>query len=141
MSSRALLQSGLNTLGISSTSEQLDRSLGFIELISKWNRIDNLTAITDPAQMVVYHLLDSLSIHPYLPGARRVLDVGSGAGLPGIPLATFNPATAFTLLDAAAKRVRFMRHAVAALGLDNVEVVQARAETFRHKGLYDVITS
>jgi 16S rRNA (guanine527-N7)-methyltransferase len=141
MSTRALLQWGLETLRIASTPEQLDRSLRFIALIDKWNRVDNLTAITDPAQMVIHHLLDSLSIHSQLLDAARVLDVGSGAGLPGIPLAIFSPTRAFTLLDAAAKRVRFMRHAVTTLGLDNVEVVQGRAEAFQSEGQYDVIIS
>lgn len=141
MSSEALLAKGLETLGIDATPQQRMQALRFIELLDKWNRIDNLTAITDPTQMVVQHLLDSLAVKPYLGSARSVLDVGSGAGLPGIPLAIFTPDTTFTLLDAAAKRVRFMRQAISMLGLNNVGVVQARAEAFRPDSPFEVIIS
>ncbi len=141
MSLQTILDNGLDVLGIASTPAQQAQALAYIGLIEKWNRVDNLTAISDPAQMVSHHLLDSLTVHPHLPPAQTVLDAGSGAGLPGIPLAIFNPTISFTLLDAAAKRVRFMRHAVTTLGLDNVTVEQGRAQAFRPDNRFDLIIS
>ena len=135
------LAAGLADLGITAAPDRIDRALAYIELIAKWNRVDNLTAITDPEQMVTHHLLDSLAIHPHLLDADAILDIGAGAGLPGIPLAIFNGGRRFVLLDAAAKRVRFMRHAVATLGLDNAEVVQARADRWAPPQRYDVVVS
>ncbi len=141
MSLQTILDNGLDTLGIASTPAQQAQALRYITLIEKWNRVDNLTAISDAEQMVVHHLLDSLAVHPYLPPAQTVLDVGSGAGLPGIPLAIFNPHISFTLLDAAAKRVRFMRHAVTTLALDNVSVIQGRADAYCAEHRADLIIS
>ncbi len=141
MTLREQLADGLDTLAVPWRESQLDQALEFLALIGKWNRIDNLTAITEPRQMVVHHLLDSLAVHPQLPPARTLLDVGSGAGLPGIPLAIFNPELRLTLLDAAAKRVRFIRHAVTSLGLGNVDVVQARATDFCREPRFDAIVS
>jgi 16S rRNA (guanine527-N7)-methyltransferase len=141
MSLQSQLQAGLDALRVSWTDAQIEQSLAYIGLIGRWNRIDNLTAITDPQQMVVHHLLDSLSIHPFLGAAVRVLDVGSGAGLPGIPLAIFNPESRFTLLDAAAKRVRFLHHARARLGLGNIDPQQGRVASFGAGDGYDVIVS
>lgn len=141
MRARETLETGLADLGITAAPERIDMALAHIELIAKWNRVDNLTAITDPEQMVTHHLLDSLSIHPHLLDADAILDIGAGAGLPGIPLAIFNGERRFVLLDAAAKRVRFMRHAVATLGLDNVEVVQARADRWAPPQRYDAVVS
>ncbi len=135
------LAAGLDSLALPWRPAQLAQALGYIDLIARWNRVDNLTAITEPARMVSHHLLDSLSVSPHLPPARRVLDVGAGAGLPGIPLAIFHPGIDFVLLDAAAKRVRFMRHAVGTLELPNVEVVQARATDFCRRPRFDVIIS
>ena len=134
-------ETGLDSLGIPWTADQVERGLEFIRMIEKWNRIDNLTAITRLDQMVSHHLLDSLSIHSALEGAGNILDVGSGAGLPGIPLALFNPGIRFTLLDAAAKRVRFMRQATVALGLQNVVVEQNRVQSVSDDRCFDVIIS
>ncbi len=136
-----MLEVGLADLGIAAPPDRIDKALAYLELIAKWNRVDNLTAITDIGQMVTHHLLDSLAVHPHLFDADAILDIGAGAGLPGIPLAIFNSDRRFVLLDAAAKRVRFMRHAVATLGLDNVEVMQARAECWTPPRLYDVVVS
>jgi 16S rRNA (guanine527-N7)-methyltransferase len=114
--------------------------LAYLALLEKWNKVYNLTAVRDPAQMVPQHLLDALSIRPYLFGTR-ILDVGTGAGLPGIPLAIAEPDRDFVLLDSALKRTRFVTQAVGELGLQNVEVVQARVEDFQPARLFDTITS
>jgi 16S rRNA (guanine527-N7)-methyltransferase len=120
--------------------DQQSALLGYLALLEKWNKVYNLTAVRDPAQMVPQHLLDALSIRPYLHG-ERILDVGTGAGLPGIPLAIAEPQREFVLLDSALKRTRFVTQAVAELGLKNVEVVQARIEDYQPTALFDTITS
>ena len=104
--------------------------IAYLELLRRWNRSFNLTAVRDPLEMVPRHLLDSLAVLPYLT-AGPVLDAGTGAGLPGIPLAIARPDLAFTLLDANGKKTRFVRQAVLTLGLPNVDVVQDRLETYR----------
>lgn len=102
----------------------------FLYLLERWNRVFNLTAVRDPAGMVPRHLLDSLVVAPFL-GAGAVLDLGTGAGLPGIPLAIMQPAREFVLLDANGKKVRFVRQAALELGLRNLEAVQGRMESYR----------
>jgi 16S rRNA (guanine527-N7)-methyltransferase len=133
-----VLADGLAALKIAADAAQQARLLEFPRLLRKWNRVYNLTAIEDPAQMVRLHLLDSLSLLPYLRGAR-VLDVGTGAGLPGIPLAIMAPGAAFTLLDSNAKKTRFVRQAAIELGLANVQVEHARIEQFRPAQGFDTI--
>lgn len=118
----------------------IEALLRYRDLIVKWNRVYNLTAVNDPDEMLARHLLDSLSIAPLIT-TSPVLDVGSGAGLPGIPLAIALPDVQFVLLDTAAKRTRFMSQAVAELGLANVEVVTARIQGFRPAQRFGVITS
>jgi 16S rRNA (guanine527-N7)-methyltransferase len=103
-----------------------------------WNERFNLTAITEPTDMVRKHLLDSLSLQPYLHGAR-IADVGTGAGFPGLPLAVINPQRQFALIEATGKKARFVRHAAEVLGLVNVEVVQARAESWRAPAPFDCV--
>jgi len=118
----------------------------YLALLTKWNRVYNLTAITDPAQMITHHALDSLSIAAPLAAllahapAPRVLDVGSGAGLPGIPLAIARPAWRLTLLDTNSKKTAFIAQAAAELGLSNVTVATARVESFRAEP-FDAIVS
>jgi 16S rRNA (guanine527-N7)-methyltransferase len=116
------------------------RLLAFVRLLAKWNAAYNLTAVRDPEEMVARHLLDSLVLLPYLQGAR-VLDIGTGPGLPGIPLAVARPDCAFTLLDANAKKTRFVTQAVGELGLKNVDVVQTRVENYRPAQKFDTLVA
>lgn len=140
MSLASALAQGLQTMQCALDGDQQSALLGYISLLEKWNKVYNLTAVRDPAQMVPQHLLDALSIRPYLSG-KHILDVGTGAGLPGIPLAIAEPERKFVLLDSAMKRTRFVTQAVGELGLKNVEVVQARIEDYQPKALFDTITS
>ncbi len=124
------LAAALRGMGANLDARQEMRLLEYLALIVKWNRIYNLTAIHEPERMLTHHLLDSLAILPML-GAGPLLDVGSGAGLPGIPLAIARPELYVTLLDSSQKRCGFMQQAVIELKLDNVSVVNARAEDYR----------
>lgn len=117
--------------------QQLDQ---FLALLSKWNKIYNLTSITKPEEMVTHHLLDSLSISPYLHG-DKLIDVGTGGGLPGIPLAITSPGKNFTLLDSNSKKTRFCQQAVAELGLKNVRVVHSRVADYQLGENFDSIIS
>ena len=101
--------------------------VAYLGLLARWNETYNLTAVRNPQEMVTRHLMDSLAVLPFI-GDGRVLDVGTGAGLPGLVLAMARPAQAFVLLDSSGKKSRFVEHAAARLGLDNVAVVRARAE-------------
>ena len=129
MSLKENIERGLVALTLESHPEVVEKLEQYLTLIAKWNKVTNLTSIDDPEQMVVIHLLDSLSIQPYLSG-HRILDVGSGAGLPGIPLALFNQDKDFILLDSNGKKTRFMVQATIELGIRNIEVVQSRAQDF-----------
>jgi len=124
------LRRGIARLGLDPSDAQIDRLLDYVELLEKWNSHYNLTAIRDPAKMISYHLLDSLSIHGLLRDARLALDVGSGAGLPGIPLAIISPGLAWILLDSNSKKTRFIRQAIAHCNIDNARVVHARIEDY-----------
>lgn len=118
----------------------MDALAEFLRLLDKWNQAFNLTSIRDPGEMVVRHVLDSLSARPFLNG-ERVLDVGSGAGLPGIPLALADPGRNYTLLDSALKKVRFVRQAIGELGISNACAVQTRIEDYAPMQLFDTVTS
>lgn len=112
----------------------------YLALLERWNRAYNLTAVRDPEAMVIRHILDSLSILPWVEGPR-VLDVGSGAGLPGIPLALARPDFTFCLLDSNGKRTRFMTQALNELGLTNVQVVRSRVEDYRPEALFNSVVA
>ena len=130
MNLKEKIESGLVALTLKSHPEVVEKLEQYLALITKWNKVTNLTSIDNPEQMVVIHLLDSLSIQPYLSG-HRILDVGSGAGLPGIPLALINQDKDFILLDSSGKKTRFMVQAAIELGIRNIEVVQSRAQNFQ----------
>lgn len=135
------LVEGAQLLGINLSADCINRLLIYLQLLSKWNGSYNLTAITDPVSMVIYHLLDSLSIAGYLKG-NSLLDVGTGAGLPGIPLALLRPEMSVVLLDSNGKKVRFVTQVCIELGLSNVKVVQSRIESYQPEtGSFDNIVS
>ncbi len=134
------LAEGLQPLDCKLDDDIQAKLISYICLLDKWNNTYNLTAVRDIQKMVPQHLLDSLSVNTYLQG-KRVLDVGTGAGLPGIPLALANPDKEFVLLDSAMKRTRFVVQAVGELGLKNVQVVQNRIEDYQTENLFDTIIS
>ncbi|MFD2111130.1 16S rRNA (guanine(527)-N(7))-methyltransferase RsmG [Thiorhodococcus fuscus] len=134
------LAQGCEALGLACRPEQRQRLTALISLLVRWNKAYNLTAVRDPLEMVSKHLLDSLAVLPFLFG-DSVLDLGTGAGLPGLPLAIMAPKRRFWLLDSNNKKVRFVRQAVLDLGLDNVEPVQARIETYRPEQKFSTIVS
>jgi 16S rRNA (guanine527-N7)-methyltransferase len=128
------LMAGIDGLGLSVNDRQITLLLSFLQLMQKWGKTYNLTAIRDLRAAVDLHLLDSLAVSPFLEG-RAILDVGTGAGLPGVPLAILHPEMRFVLLDASAKKLRFVRQVTMELGLCNVEIVVARVEdaVFDHR--------
>jgi 16S rRNA (guanine527-N7)-methyltransferase len=137
------LAAGIKALGLDLDATAQTKLLGYVALLEKWNRTHNLTAIRGPERMVTHHVLDSLAVLPHLPHANplRVIDVGSGGGLPGIPLAIARPAWQVTLLDSNRKRAAFLRQAAAELPLPNVEVVASRAEDYAPATPFDVAIS
>jgi 16S rRNA (guanine527-N7)-methyltransferase len=118
----------------------VEKFVAFLRLLEKWNRATNLTAVRDPLEMVTRHILDSLAVVPFLTRGS-LLDVGTGAGLPGLPIAIASPGLDVTLLDSNAKKLRFVRQAVAELGLDNVQVVQARMQEYQPGRSFDMVIS
>ncbi len=140
MNTAEQLQRGLIALGLTLERDTQQRLLDYIALIEKWNRVYNLTAIREPEKMVSHHLLDSLAVAPHL-HAKRLLDVGSGAGLPGIPLALANAHMHVTLLDSNHKKTAFLNQTVIELKLNNAEVCGERVESWKMQNKFDVIIS
>ncbi|MDH5424973.1 MAG: 16S rRNA (guanine(527)-N(7))-methyltransferase RsmG [Gammaproteobacteria bacterium] len=134
------LQQGIDELALTVSIETQQKLIQYIELIEKWNKSFNLTAIRQIDEMLTLHLLDSLAVVPFITG-RRVLDVGSGAGLPGIVLALCYPEKEFVLIDTNGKKARFMTQAKIELGLSNVEVIQARVDDYQANQPFDTIIS
>lgn len=142
---RHQLEFGLKQMGLYYSVEMQQKLVHYIQLIARWNRTFNLTAIRDVEQMVSKHLLDSLAVQPFLEGSL-ILDVGSGAGLPGIPFAITSPDKYFVLIDTNGKKTRFLTQAKIDLKLDNVEVVHQRVQDYQpmkegHRIYFDVITA
>jgi 16S rRNA (guanine527-N7)-methyltransferase len=141
MSSAEQLARGLAALGVDLPAPTQVKLLAFAALLGKWNKVYNLTALRGETQVISHHLLDSLAVLPHLGAAKRLADIGSGGGLPGIPLAIARPDCAFTLLDANAKKTRFVTQAVGELALKNVDVVQARVENYRPVEKFDTLVT
>ena len=134
------LQAGIARMGLDISGAQQAQLLAYAGLLQKWNKTYNLTALRDARQMVTHHLLDSLTLLPYLAGASAMLDVGSGGGQPGIPAAVCRPDLAVTLLDANTKKTAFLQQAAIELGLANVRVISGRVEAANGVRA-DIITS
>lgn len=138
--SRVDLQAGLHQLHCSLDEGQINQLEQFVEMLLRWNKVYNLTAIRDESRVVPLHILDSLSVAPFIQGSN-CLDVGSGGGLPGIPLAITQVERQFTLLDTVGKKTRFIQQAAIQLGLKNVQVVNARVENWSPETKFDAIIS
>lgn len=136
----AELGQGIDALGLDLDARRQSTLIQYLVLLEKWNRVYNLTAVRDLKKMVSSHLLDSLAVVPHLSG-RRVLDVGSGAGLPGIPIAVARPDLALVLLDSNHKKAAFLRQAVADLALGNANVVCERVQSWHSATGFNVIIS
>ncbi|PKM03120.1 MAG: 16S rRNA (guanine(527)-N(7))-methyltransferase RsmG [Gammaproteobacteria bacterium HGW-Gammaproteobacteria-7] len=134
-----LLAEGLAALGIADAA-LADRLSSYLDLVERWNRTYNLTAVRDRDEMVTRHLIDSLVVLPFI-GEGALADLGSGAGLPGIPLAMARPGLAVTLVEAIGKKARFLREAGRQLGLSNVRVAESRAESLDEPGRYHCLTA
>lgn len=130
----------LNAAKISLSDQQKQQLVDYVGLLHKWNKAYNLTSVREPEQMLVRHILDSIVVEPHLQG-ERFIDVGTGPGLPGIPLAIVRPQAHFTLLDSLGKRVRFLRQVQHELGLNNVTPVQSRVEAFPAEPPFDGVIS
>ncbi len=137
---REQLENGIAELQLTLPETAIAQLLQYLALLAKWNRAYNLTAIRDPAEMISRHLLDSLAVMPYVQG-NYCADVGTGAGLPGIPLAIALPQKQFTLIDSNGKKIRFIAQAIAELGLKNVTAIQCRIENAQPERAYDVVLS
>ncbi len=134
------IEAGCRALGLAVDAPVIDKLARFVTLLARWNRVYNLTAVRAPEAMVTRHLLDSLAVAPWITGPR-LLDVGTGAGLPGLPLALVRPQVHCVLLDAGAKKLRFLRQASTELEIANIELVNCRVEDYRPDTGFDQIIS
>jgi 16S rRNA (guanine527-N7)-methyltransferase len=143
MTPRAALERGIDELALALPTGAVEQLLAYAELLTKWNRTYNLTAIRDPLEIVSLHLLDSLAVLPHLPMSEgaAIADIGSGAGLPGIPLAIARTEWRMTLNDSSQKKVAFMRQAAIELGMRNVSTYEGRVETWRPATRFAVVIS
>jgi 16S rRNA (guanine527-N7)-methyltransferase len=141
LSLAAGIAEGATAMGLELDGDAIGKLAAYLELVEKWNRVHNLTAVREPAQMVTLHLLDSLSIAPHVATAATLLDVGTGAGLPGIPLAIARPSMRVMLLDSSHKKCAFLQQAKTELALANVEVVCDRVENWKPAQRFDVVIS
>ena len=140
MSQQAILEQGIQDAKLAISAETQYKLLGYLALMQKWNKVHNLTAVRDADEMVTLHLLDSLVVLPYV-DAKNLLDVGSGAGLPGIPLALCLPNLQVTVIDSNSKKVSFMRQVKAELGITNLEVIGGRVEDIAPTRQFEIIIS
>lgn len=140
MTLEVTLTQGAAALGLDLPERDKCKLLDYIELIGKWNRVYNLTSIREPEKILTHHILDSLAVVPHIP-AQSILDVGSGAGLPGIPVAVALPESEVTLLDSNQKKCAFLNQVVIELALPNVKVVCARVENWNSSSRFDLAIS
>ena len=140
MDNKQQLQAGLQAMGLTLTTAQQLLLLEYVALLKKWNSTYNLTALRDEQKMISHHILDSLTLLPYVENAKTLMDVGSGGGMPGIPTAICRPDLQITLLDSNTKKTTFLQQAVIELGLTNVTVASGRVEAMYDKNV-DVVTS
>lgn len=140
MDNKYKLQEGIRALGLELNTVQQLLLLEYVALLKKWNSTYNLTALRDESSMVSHHILDSLTLLPFVAQAQTLMDVGSGGGMPGIPTAICRPDLQITLLDANTKKTAFLQQAVIELGLNNVTVASGRVEAMHDKKV-DVVTS
>lgn len=122
------------------SSHQREQLVGYVEMLNKWNKAYNLTSVRDPQEMLVKHIMDSIIVSTHLHG-ERFIDVGTGPGLPGIPLAIMNPGKAFFLLDSLGKRIRFIKQVLHELKIDNVNPIQSRVEEYQPEEKFDGVLS
>ena len=136
----AQLKSYLAEMNMSATELQQKQLIGFVEMLNKWNKAYNLTSVRDPEQMLIRHVMDSLTVSPYLEG-QRFIDVGTGPGLPGIPLAIMNPDKQFVLLDSLGKRIRFQKQVQFELKINNITSIESRVEAYNPDIKFDGVLS
>ena len=140
-----ILMAGGKELGLAIGDKELSSFLSYLKELKEWNKKINLTSITDDKDIIIRHFLDSLTLVSFLSGKETLLDIGSGAGFPGIPLNIVIPDLKITLMDSVNKKVIFMRHIIRTIGLKNIEAVQARAEDketiTKFAACFDVVTS
>ena len=134
------LTNGLDGYGIEATRHQINQSIGFLSILQKWNKSFNLVSTQDVTEMLNRHLLDSLSINSYLRG-KNIIDVGSGAGFPGIPLAIFNPGKHFTLIDGNGKKTRFLFQVKLTLDLPLIQIINCRVEHYQTDHQIDMVVT
>jgi 16S rRNA (guanine527-N7)-methyltransferase len=130
----------LDQTSISLTDQQISQLVGLVEQLDKWNKAYNLTSVRNPSEMLVKHIMDSIIVSPHLHG-QRIIDVGTGPGLPGLPLAIANPDKQFVLLDSLGKRIRFITQVCYQLGITNVTPIQSRVEDYQPEQGFDVVLS
>lgn len=135
-----VLENGVKTLGLTFSKTQLQKIFQYLNLLEKWNKTYNLIATYHSQEILQQHILDSLSIVKHIDG-KNIIDIGTGAGLPGIPLAIALPEKQFTLLDSIGKKIRFLQQAKGELGLENVTVVESRAESFAPSACFNNVVS
>ncbi|KNA52054.1 16S rRNA methyltransferase GidB [Vibrio cholerae AM-19226] len=137
---RVKLDALISKTSLTVTEQQREQLVGYVQMLDKWNKAYNLTSVRDPMEMLVKHILDSLVVSPHLVG-ERFIDVGTGPGLPGIPLAIMHPDKEFVLLDSLGKRIRFLKQVIHELKINNVLPVQSRVEEFDPESGFDVVLS
>ncbi|MGL5390668.1 MAG: 16S rRNA (guanine(527)-N(7))-methyltransferase RsmG [Shewanella sp.] len=136
----AQLEAYLAEINLPATVEQKKQLIDFVGMLHKWNKAYNLTSVRDPEAMLVRHIMDSLVVSKYLQG-QRFIDVGTGPGLPGIPLAIMNPDKTFVLLDSLGKRIRFQKQVAFELGISNISSVESRVEAYQPEQKFDGVLS